>query len=53
MTFGYGKRPLFEGLDLSLAPGAVYGLLGHNGAGKVEVFGRVPGGRSAGYWPSA
>ncbi len=66
MTFGYGKRPLFEGLDLSLEPGAVYGLLGLNGAGKtsllkivagalrpsdgaVEVFGRVPGARSAAF----
>ncbi len=38
MTFGYGKRPLFEGLDLRLEPGMVYGLLGLNGAGKTSLL---------------
>jgi ABC-2 type transport system ATP-binding protein len=38
MTFGYGKRPLFEGLDLNLEPGNVYGLLGLNGAGKTSLL---------------
>ena len=38
MTFGYGKRPLFEGLDLTLEPGTVYGLLGLNGAGKTSLL---------------
>lgn len=38
MTFGYGKRPLFEGLDLRLEPGMIYGLLGLNGAGKTSLL---------------
>ncbi|MCE1196309.1 ABC transporter ATP-binding protein [bacterium] len=38
MTFGYGKRPLFEDLDLDLEPGNVYGLLGLNGAGKTSLL---------------
>jgi len=38
MTFGYGKRPLFEGLDLKLEPGTAYGLLGLNGAGKTSLL---------------
>jgi len=43
MTFGYGKRPLFEGLDLSLEPGSIYGLLGLNGAGKTSLLKIVAG----------
>ena len=38
MTFGYGKRALFEGLDLRLEPGSIYGLLGLNGAGKTSLL---------------
>jgi len=38
MTFGYGKRPLFGGLDLKLEPGMAYGLLGLNGAGKTSLL---------------
>jgi ABC-2 type transport system ATP-binding protein len=38
VTFGYGKRPLFEGLSLSLKPGTCYGLLGLNGAGKTSLL---------------
>lgn len=38
MTFGYGKRPLFEDLDLKLEPGTVFGLLGLNGAGKTSLL---------------
>ncbi len=64
VTFAYGKRPLFEGLDLAMEAGSTVGLLGLNGAGKtsllklgagalfpasgrVEVFGRDAGSRSA------
>ena len=31
---GYGHRILFEGLDLTVAPGDVIGVVGANGAGK-------------------
>jgi len=35
MAFGYKRQKLFEGLDLFLEPGNIYGLLGKNGAGKT------------------
>jgi ABC-2 type transport system ATP-binding protein len=38
VTFGYGGRPLFEDLSLSLKPGTCYGLLGLNGAGKTSLL---------------
>jgi ABC-2 type transport system ATP-binding protein len=38
MTFGYGKAPLFSGLELELGSGSVYGLLGLNGAGKTSLL---------------
>ncbi len=33
----YGKTPALSGLDLTVAPGTVYGLLGPNGAGKTTA----------------
>jgi lipopolysaccharide export system ATP-binding protein len=38
MTFGYKRQKLFDGLDLFLEPGNIYGLLGKNGAGKTTSF---------------
>jgi ABC-2 type transport system ATP-binding protein len=38
MEFGYGRAPLFSGLDLDLEPGNIYGLLGKNGAGKTSLL---------------
>lgn len=38
MTFGYGKKVLFEDMDLRLEPGSIYGLLGLNGAGKTSLL---------------
>ncbi len=38
MSFGYGRKKLFSGLDLELAPGNIYGLLGKNGAGKTTLL---------------
>src|ERR1700743_2444102 len=33
----YGKTTALDGLDLTVAPGTVYGLLGPNGAGKTTA----------------
>ena len=38
VDFGYGREPLFRGMDLTLAPGNIYGLLGINGAGKSTLL---------------
>ncbi len=39
----YGDRPVLEGLDLTLAPGDIYGLLGPNGAGKTTLIRTICG----------
>lgn len=38
VAFAYGKRPLFEGLDLAMESGSTVGLLGLNGAGKTSLL---------------
>jgi ABC-2 type transport system ATP-binding protein len=38
LDFGYGGESLFRSLDLTLAPGNIYGLLGVNGAGKSTLL---------------
>lgn len=39
LRFSYPKKePLFEGLDFSLRPGGIHGLLGKNGAGKTTLL---------------
>lgn len=39
LSFGYKKnRPLYRNLNLSLAAGSIYGLLGKNGAGKSTLL---------------
>jgi len=35
---GYGHRRLFDGLDLTVAPGDVIGVVGANGAGKSTLL---------------
>ena len=43
LDFGYGRNALFRGMDLALAPGNIYGLLGVNGAGKTTLLKLVTG----------
>ena len=39
VTFAYpGRAPLFDGIDWTIKPGGVYGLLGKNGAGKTTLL---------------
>lgn len=42
----YGRRAVFAGLDLALAPGRIHGIIGPNGAGKSTfmkaVLGLIP-----------
>jgi len=38
VRFGYGNAPLFLDVNLTLAPGRIYGLLGLNGAGKSTLL---------------
>jgi ABC-2 type transport system ATP-binding protein len=47
MAFGYKKKRLFAGLDLTLQPGNIYGLLGKNGAGKTTLLKIISGLRQA------
>ena len=47
LSFGYTKEKLFSQLDLTLAPGNIYGLLGKNGAGKTTLLKLMSGLRFA------
>jgi ABC-2 type transport system ATP-binding protein len=38
ITLGYGRQQVLDGLDWSLLPGQVVGLLGRNGAGKTTLL---------------
>jgi ATP-binding cassette ChvD family protein len=41
---GYGDRLLFEGVNFSLPPGGIVGVVGPNGAGKTTLFRLITGG---------
>ena len=44
ISFGYRrKKPLFHHLNLQLASGSIYGLLGKNGAGKTTLLKHLSG----------
>ncbi len=44
LTFAYPKQvSLFSGLNLTLLPGNIYGLLGKNGAGKTTLLKLITG----------
>lgn len=43
IRFQYGKKPLFANLDLEIAKGNIYGLLGMNGAGKTTLLKLISG----------
>ena len=38
LYFSYGRKDLFQNMDLALRPGNIYGLLGLNGAGKSTLL---------------
>ena len=38
LDFSYGRKNIFRGVDLNLAPGTAYRLLGANGAGKTTLL---------------
>ena len=39
----FGGRKVVDNLSLSVAPGEVFGLLGHNGAGKSTTLRSIAG----------
>ena len=39
----YGKKEVLHGLDLTIEPGKIYGLIGRNGAGKTTLLGILTG----------
>jgi ATPase subunit of ABC transporter with duplicated ATPase domains len=43
LSGGHGHRILFEGLDLTVAPGDVIGVVGANGAGKSTLLSLLAG----------
>jgi len=40
---GYGRIPILDGVDLSVARGRIMGILGHNGMGKTTLLRTIVG----------
>ncbi len=38
LHYAYGKKPIYEGLNLRIEKGSVYGVLGKNGVGKSTLI---------------
>lgn len=38
LTKTYGKKKAVDSLTLHIAPGEIYGFIGHNGAGKTTTI---------------
>jgi ABC-2 type transport system ATP-binding protein len=49
VTKRFGRRTAVDAVSLRVAPGEIYGLLGHNGAGKSTIIGMLLGQ----VWPTA
>ncbi len=43
LTKAYGEKKAVDGLSLHIAPGEIYGFIGHNGAGKTTTLKSVAG----------
>ena len=43
LTKAYGEKKAVDDLTLHIAPGEVYGFIGHNGAGKTTTLKSVVG----------
>ena len=43
LTKAYGSKKAVDDLSLHIAPGEVYGFIGHNGAGKTTTIKSVAG----------
>lgn len=43
LTKTYGEKKAVDDLTLHIAPGEIYGFIGHNGAGKTTTLKSVVG----------
>ena len=43
LTKAYGEKKAVDDLSLSIAPGEIYGFIGHNGAGKTTTLKSIAG----------